>query len=80
MTLKTGEILQVRTFDRGVVERQLVRVSGDIAELTTPEEYLAAAREGRELYVLVSLYRTLHERGNRIIWTSLRGHRLNHPC
>ena len=48
MTLETGEILQVRTFDRGIVERQLVRVSGDIAELTTPEEYQAAAREGRE--------------------------------
>ena len=48
MALEAGEILQVRTFDRGVVERQLVRVSGDIAELTTPEEYQAAVREGRE--------------------------------
>lgn len=47
MKLKTGEVLHVRTFDRGVVERRLVRISGDIAEVTTPEEWETAEKEGR---------------------------------
>jgi hypothetical protein len=47
MTLETGELLRVRTFDRGVVERRFVRLSGDTAEVTTPEEWENASREGR---------------------------------
>jgi hypothetical protein len=47
MTLESGDILSVETFDRGVVERRLVRVSGAIAEVTTEEEWNAAKRENR---------------------------------
>lgn len=47
MTLESGETLKVKTFDRGVVNRRLVRLSGDIAEVTTAEEWEAAERENR---------------------------------
>jgi hypothetical protein len=45
--LESGQILSVKTFGGEVVRRQLRRISGDIAEVTTPEEWEAAAKEGR---------------------------------
>lgn len=58
MTLESGETLSVKTFDRGVVERRLVRVSGDIAEVTTEEEWNGQSERTERPSVLVFQFGT----------------------
>lgn len=48
MSLKSGDLVKVKIFGGAVVKRRLLRVAGQVAVLTTPEESEAAANEQRE--------------------------------
>ena len=48
MAIKTGDLVRVRAFDNQVHTRRIVSMEGEIAVITTPEEYELAAKEHRE--------------------------------
>ncbi len=52
MGLKSGDLVDVRAFGGRVVKRRLVRVDGQTAVLTTPEEAESASREQREPFCI----------------------------